>query len=79
MGCMVNQTYTANVWQDNIRALLSTNITSRLRWTPPSLPCTDTECAVFVVQDNIRALLSTLHTVLWEGSCWKAPQMTDLD
>ena len=30
------------------------------------------------MQDNIRALLSTLHTVLWEGSGWKAPQMTDL-
>lgn len=31
-----------------------------------------------VVQDNIRALLSTLHTVLWEGSGWNPPQMTDL-
>lgn len=31
-----------------------------------------------VLQDNIRALLSTLHTVLWEGSGWNPPQMTDL-
>ena len=30
------------------------------------------------MQDNIRALLSTLHTVLWEGSGWNPPQMTDL-
>lgn len=30
------------------------------------------------MQDNIRALLSTLHTVLWEGSGWTAPGMTDL-
>ena len=30
------------------------------------------------VQDNIRALLSTLHTVMWEGSGWTAPGMTDL-
>ena len=30
------------------------------------------------MQDNIRALLSTLHTVLWEGSGWTPPQMTDL-
>ncbi|KAL3136427.1 hypothetical protein ABBQ38_005683 [Trebouxia sp. C0009 RCD-2024] len=29
-------------------------------------------------KDNIRALLSTLHTVLWEGSGWAPPQMTDL-
>lgn len=31
-----------------------------------------------MVQDNIRALLSTLHTVLWEGSGWNPPNMTDL-
>lgn len=31
-----------------------------------------------VLQDNIRALLSTLHTVLWEGSGWNPPNMTDL-
>lgn len=30
------------------------------------------------MQDNIRALLSTLHTVLWEGSGWNPPGMTDL-
>jgi hypothetical protein len=30
------------------------------------------------VQDNIRALLSTLHTVLWEGSGWSSPGLTDL-
>ncbi|KAL0025471.1 hypothetical protein WJX77_003681 [Trebouxia sp. C0004] len=29
-------------------------------------------------KDNIRALLSTLHTVLWEGSGWNPPGMTDL-
>ena len=31
-----------------------------------------------MLQDNIRALLSTLHTVLWEGSGWNPPNMTDL-
>ena len=30
------------------------------------------------LQDNIRALLSTVHTVLWEGSGWTPPGMTDL-
>ena len=30
------------------------------------------------MQDNIRALLATLHTVLWEGSGWGQPGMTDL-
>ncbi|KAK2076049.1 hypothetical protein QBZ16_001385 [Prototheca wickerhamii] len=29
-------------------------------------------------RDNIRALLSTLHTVLWEGSGWKAPSIADI-
>ncbi|KAL0050820.1 hypothetical protein WJX82_007764 [Trebouxia sp. C0006] len=29
-------------------------------------------------KDNIRALLSTLHMVLWEGSGWNPPGMTDL-
>ncbi|KAK9836583.1 hypothetical protein WJX74_003588 [Apatococcus lobatus] len=29
-------------------------------------------------KDNIRALLSTLHTVLWEGSGWTPPGLTDL-
>ncbi|KAK9820200.1 hypothetical protein WJX72_007422 [[Myrmecia] bisecta] len=29
-------------------------------------------------KDNIRALLSTLHTVLWEGSGWVQPGLTDL-
>ena len=27
---------------------------------------------------NIRALLASLDTVLWEGSGWKKPSMTDL-
>ena len=30
------------------------------------------------LQDNIRALLATLHTVLWEGSGWVQPGMSDL-
>ena len=30
------------------------------------------------MQDNIRALLSSLHTVLWEGSGWTAPNMSDM-
>lgn len=34
--------------------------------------------AAVLLQDNIRALLSTLHTVLWEGSGWNPPNMTDL-
>ena len=34
--------------------------------------------SVGCLQDNIRALLSTLHTVLWEGSGWNPPNMTDL-
>ena len=29
-------------------------------------------------KDNIRALLSSLHTVLWEGSGWVAPSMSDM-
>ncbi|GAB4822669.1 hypothetical protein N2152v2_009715 [Parachlorella kessleri] len=29
-------------------------------------------------KDNIRALLSSLHTVLWEGSGWTAPNMSDM-
>lgn len=31
-----------------------------------------------MLQDNIRALLATLHTVLWEGSGWTQPGMSDL-
>ena len=30
------------------------------------------------VQDNIRALLASLHTILWEGSGWTPPGLTDL-
>ncbi|KDD71303.1 hypothetical protein H632_c5344p0, partial [Helicosporidium sp. ATCC 50920] len=27
---------------------------------------------------NVRALLSSLHAVLWEGSGWRAPGLSDL-
>lgn len=30
------------------------------------------------MQDNIRALLASLHTILWEGSGWNPPGLTDL-
>ena len=30
------------------------------------------------MQDNIRALLASLHTILWEGSGWTPPGLTDL-
>lgn len=35
-------------------------------------------CVTERVQDNIRSLLSTMHTVLWDGSGWVVPGMTDL-